>query len=307
MGRRMRLSPFATALLLVCVLAPCARPHVRKLAPDLYAYISENDRSANSTFLVGQHGILVVDTGLDKAEGQKLLAEIRVSSALPVQFIINTHYHPDHQGGNGVVGPEAIVISSAFTRERTLQLISKTQRTEAQSAVDDASQPAFRPATEALDHKLTVFLDDIPVEVVMVGPAHTMGDVYVYFPKQKTLATGDLYLTSSSPAMDQGSVSNWIQALNSMLRLPVDYFVPGHFDVGTPATLTRFRDYLAELYAQVEKLQRSGVSAADVRTRINMKKYVDFRQYPQFHATFADNAETIYQQLSGSHGDGRVH
>src|SRR5207248_9676368 len=106
------------------------------------------------------------------------------------------------------------------------QLISKTQRTEAQSAVDDASQPAFRPATEALDHKLTVFLDDIPVEVVMVGPAHTMGDVYVYFPKQKTLATGDLYLTSSSPAMDQGSVSNWIQALNSMLRLPVDYFVP---------------------------------------------------------------------------------
>jgi cyclase len=307
MSRPMRRSAFAKALLLVCVLAPCARAHVRKLAPDLYAYISENDHSANSTFLVGLHGILVVDTGLDQAEGHKLLAEIRAISALPVQFIINTHYHPDHQGGNGIVGPEAIVISSAFTREKTLQLIAKTQRSEAQSAVGDASQPAFRPAIEALDHKLTVFLDDIPVEVVMVGPAHTMGDVYVYFPKQKTLATGDLYLTNSSPAMDQGSVSNWIQALDSMLRLPVDYFVPGHFDVGTPATLTRFRDYLTDLYAQVEELQRSGVSAAEVRARINMKKYADFRQYPQFHATFADNAETIYQQLSGSHGDARVH
>lgn len=300
----MRRSAFATVLLLVSVLAPCARPHVRKLSPDLYAYISENDHSANSTFLVGQHGILVVDTGLNKAEGLKLLTEIRAISALPVQFIINTHYHPDHQGGNGVVGPEAIVISSAFTREKTLQLISGTPRTDGQSVVGETSQPAFRAATEALDHRLTVFLDDIPVEVIMAGPAHTMGDVYVYFPRQKTLATGDLYLTNSSPAMDQGSVSNWIQALDSMLRLPVDYFVPGHFDVGTPATLTRFRDYLAELYAQVEKLLHSGVSAAEVRGRIDMKKYADFRQYPQFRATFADNAETIYQQLSG---DGRVH
>lgn len=64
--------------------------------------------------------------------------------------------------------------------------------------------------------------------------------------------------------------------------------------------MTRFRNYLAELYAQVEKLQRSGVAAVEVRERIDMKKYTDFRQYPQFYATFADNAEAIYQQLVGS-------
>jgi cyclase len=285
---------FAAVLLFGSVFGTAAQPRVEKLAPNLYAYVSDNDHSSNATFLIGQHGILVVDTGLDSQEGQKLLKEIRELSTLPVQFIVNTHYHPDHQGGNGVVGPDAVVISSAFTRERTLQLLSRLQ------ADKSASPPAFRPATETLEQKLTIFLDDIPVEIVLVGAAHTLGDVYVYFPKQRTVATGDLYLTNSSPAMDQGSASAWIRALDAMLGLEADHFVPGHFEVGTRATMTRFRDYLAELYDQVRKLRLSGVAAAAVREHINMKKYADFRQYPQFHATFADNAEAIYQQLGGS-------
>jgi cyclase len=295
------------ALLLASVLAPSSKPHVEKLAPDLYAYVSENDHSANSTFLIGQHAILVVDTGLNELEGQKLLTEIRAISSLPVRFIVNTHYHPDHQGGNGIVGPDAIVISSAFTRKRTLQLISGMQESGGTMSDANASLPSFRAATEVLEQKLTIFLDAIPVEIASVGPAHTMGDVYVYFPKQRTLATGDLYLTNCSPAMDVGSVSNWIQALNTMLRLPVDHFVSGHFEVGTPATMTRFRDYLAELYAQVEELQRAGLSVTALRARIDMKKYADFRQYPQFHATFADNAEAIFQQLAGSRREPGAH
>lgn len=292
MGR----AAFAAALLLFgSVGGGAAQPRVQKLAPNLYAYVSDNDHSANSTFLIGQHGILVVDTGLDILEGQKLLKEIRALSALPVQFIVNTHYHPDHQGGNGVVGPDAVVIGSPFTRERTLELISRMQADRV------ISPPAFRAATETFQQTLTIFIDDNPVEVISAGPAHTMGDVYVYFPKQKAVATGDLYLTNSSPAMDQGSASNWIRALDAMLALKPDHFVPGHFEVGTPAKLTRFRNYMAELYAQVDKLKQSGATSAEVRARIDMKKYSDFRQYPQFGATFADNAEAIYQQLVGSH------
>jgi glyoxylase-like metal-dependent hydrolase (beta-lactamase superfamily II) len=80
-----------------------AAPRVTAIGPDLYAYISDNDGSANSTFLVGRKGILVVDTGLDATEGDKLLREIRKVSRLPVLYVINTHYHPDHQGGNSVV------------------------------------------------------------------------------------------------------------------------------------------------------------------------------------------------------------
>ena len=274
-------------------------PRIEQLGRNLYAYVSDNDHSANSTFLIGQHGILVVDTGLDAVEGQKLLSEIRKLSSLPIQFIVNTHYHPDHQGANAVVGPDAVVISSPFTRERTLQIMAQMleERTKSGAGTPAAPKFAFRAATETLAQRLTIYLDEDAVEIICPGPGHTMGDVYVFFPNQRSVAAGDLYMTRSSPAMDQGSAANWIRTLDVILALPADHFVPGHFEVGTRETFTRFRDYLADLYAQVDRLHRAGDSVEQVRQQIDMKKYADFRQYPQFEATFADNAESIYHQL----------
>src|ERR1051326_8346680 len=84
----------------IACLSTDALASTQKIGPDLYAYISENDASANSTFLVSEKGILVVDTGLNAQEGRKLLEEIRKVSAAPVRWIVNTHYHPDHRGGD---------------------------------------------------------------------------------------------------------------------------------------------------------------------------------------------------------------
>ncbi|HZU22404.1 MAG TPA: MBL fold metallo-hydrolase, partial [Terriglobales bacterium] len=278
-----------------------AAARVEKLAGNLYAYVSDNDHSSNSTFLVGRDSILVVDTGLNAAEGQKLLAEIRKISPLPIAFIVNTHYHPDHQGGNGVVGPHAVVISSPFTRERTLQLIEQQQKQQQQPSPAPAAaappRPSFMAAKETVGQKLTIYMDGDPVEIIAAGPAHTMGDVYVYFPAQQTIATGDLFMNNSCPAMDQGDAANWVHALDLMAGLKVEHFVPGHFDVATQAGFLQFRDYLADLDGQVEKLFRAGVSAEDIAGHLEMSRYQSFRQFPQFHATFADNAATIYRQL----------
>ena len=284
------------ALFLAMVANAMAATHITRVAPNLYVYISDNDHSCNSTFLVGRHGILVVDTGLNSVEGQKLLADIRSVSPLPVQFIVNTHYHPDHQGGNGVVGPDAIVISSPFTRERTQQLIARIAANPT-TGNPSASAPAFRLATETIGDRLTIYIDDDPVEIIAPGPAHTMGDIYVFFPKQRTVAAGDVLMSNSSPAMDQGSAANWIRTLDVMIALPADHYVPGHFELGTRETIIRFRDYMADLNGQVEKLSAAGASVEEVRDRIDMAKYKDFRQFPQFHATFADNAEAMYRQL----------
>src|SRR4051812_20306988 len=79
--------------LMVGLSACLASASTHKIGPDLYAYISDNDASANSTFLASQQGILVVDTGLNAQEGRKLLAEIRKVSQAPVRWIVNTHYH----------------------------------------------------------------------------------------------------------------------------------------------------------------------------------------------------------------------
>jgi len=262
-----------------------AMPQVTAIGPDLYAYISDNDGSANSTFLVGSKGILVVDTGVDATEGSKLLREIRKVSQLPVLYVINTHYHPDHLGGNSVVGPNATIISTDFTRERTLALMQSSPQLHLQAA------------DVTFEQKIKIHLEPYSAEVYFPGKAHTSGDALVYFPRQHAIAMGDLFLNRSSPAMDEGSVENWIKALDQTLALPLDKVVPGHFELGTKVDLQRFRDYLSDLFTQVRSLYRSGVKVQDVVRQIHVEKYADFRQYPKYQATFADNAEVIYQQL----------
>jgi cyclase len=265
-----------------------ATPQVKQIGPGLYAYISDNDSSANSTFLVGSKGILVVDTGFDAKEGGKLLQAIRGVSPLPVLFIVNTHYHRDHQGGNSTVGPSAAVISTDWTRERTLAAMQSASASE---------HSIFQPADVTFQEKLTIHLDPYSAEIYFPGKAHTSGDALVYFPQQRAIAMGDLFLNRCSPAMDVGSAENWIRALDQVLAKPLEAVVPGHFELATKADLQRFRDYLGDLFQQVRALREKSAKLEQVRHDIHMEKYSDFRQYPQYHATFSDNAETIYQQL----------
>src|SRR5215472_11787530 len=141
-----------------------------KIGDGLYAYISSNDSSSNSVFLVGDNGILVVDTGLNAQEGENLLYDIRKISPQPVRWIVNTHYHPDHRGGNLAVGPNATIITSAYTREQVLRGATKT------SAPDYA-------LNQIVDKEgVTLYVGRHPAVIYAVGPAHTRGDVVVYFP-----------------------------------------------------------------------------------------------------------------------------
>jgi glyoxylase-like metal-dependent hydrolase (beta-lactamase superfamily II) len=253
---------------------------VHKIGPDLYAYISENDASANSTFLVSEQGILVVDTGLNAQEGRKLLGEIRKISQAPVRWIVNTHYHPDHRGGNSVVGKDAIIISTEFTREKTEKRIQE-------NSVNETVGPKG----------LVLYVGGHEVRIYHPGPAHTQGDLVVYFPDEHAIATGDLFLTNSCPAMDDGDMENWIRALDHMLAMPIDHVVPGHFELATKNELQRFRNYLTDLRDQVARMYRQGVPLERIQSSLALDAYKNFRQYPNYEATFKDNAAAYYQQL----------
>ena len=267
-------------MLLVVALNVCAVASVHKIGPDLYAYISGNDASANSTFLVSGQGILVVDTGLNAQEGRKLLGEIRKISAAPVRWIVNTHYHPDHRGGNGVVGSDAVIISTAFTRA---QMANSTRASDVTETVGP--------------NGLVLFVGGHAVRIYHPGPAHTRGDLIAYFPDEHAIATGDLFLTNSCPAMDDGDMENWIAAIDRMLELPVEHFVPGHFELATKNELQRFRNYLADLRDQVKRMHSNGLSFEQVQKALVLSAYKDLRQFPQYEATFKDNAAAYYKQL----------
>jgi cyclase len=284
---RLRIPVILLTLLLAAAPAFSA-PQAQPIGPGLYAYISDNDASANSTFLVGEKGILAVDTGLNAQEGEKLLHAIREVSPLPIQYIVNTHYHPDHQGGNSTVGPSAVVINTDWTRDHTLAM---------QNSLPAGERSRFRPADLTFQQRITIHVDPYEADIYFPGKAHTSGDALVYFPRQNAIAMGDLFLNHSSPAMDQGSVKSWIEALDAALKLPLEHVVPGHFELATQADLNRFRNYLNDLYQQVYAMTQQGAPLEQVKQRIHMEQYQDFRQYPKYEATFADNAATIYRQI----------
>jgi cyclase len=283
MIRALKVSPICFALAALAVYAQAQQP--QKIGQDLYACISTNDASANSTFLVGHDAILLVDSGLNETEAGKCLAMIRTVSQLPVRYIVNTHYHLDHQGGNKTYGSDAAIVTTVFTRQRTLEMMSSTP---------PHFPPTVRPATITFEHAMTIYIAPYRAEVVAPGPGHTLGDAYVYFPEQKAIATGDLFLNGSCPAMDTGSVRNWIRTLDSFLERPVEVFVPGHFAVGNRADLTFFRDYLADLTAQVTTLAAQGMSLEKIQQNIKAGKYSSLRKFPQYEATPRDNAASIY-------------
>lgn len=266
-----------------------AAASVEKIGPDLYAYISDNDSSSNSTFLVGDNGILVVDTGLNADEGRKLLEEIRKVSPLPVRWIVNTHYHPDHRGGNSVVGPDAVIVSTAYTRQQVLKGNQEQKRQE--------RQPPDYQLNENLKGEITLFVGEHEVRIYHPGPAHTRGDLVVYFADQHAVATGDLFLTNSCPYMDDGDLDNWIVALDDVLELPAEHVVPGHFGLATKKDVRFFRDYLAELRAQVARLYRRNMSLEQTKAALKLEEFKSLRQFPQYEATFADNAAAYYHQL----------
>ena len=269
-----------SVLVVLCFPALHASASVQKIGPDLYAYISDNDASANSTFLVSDQGILVVDTGLNAQEGRKLLGEIRRVSLAPVRWIVNTHYHPDHRGGNSVVGPDAAIISTAFTR-------SQIPDSARENSVVETVGP----------QGLVLHIGGHEVRIHHPGPAHTRGDLIVYFPDEHAIAAGDLFLTNSCPAMDDGDMENWIAALDHMLALPVEHVIPGHFELATKSELQRFRNYLADLRDQVARMYRQGMSLRRIQDSLALGEYKNFRQYPKYEATLKDNAAAYYRQL----------
>ena len=125
----------------------------------------------------------------------------------------------------------------------------------------------------------------------------TLGDSVVYFPDQHAIATGDLFLTNSCPAMDDGDMENWITALDQMLALPLEHVVPGHFELATKNELQHFRNYLADLRDQVRRMRSNGMPLAQIQKQLMLNAYKDLRQFPQYEATFKDNAAAYYGQL----------
>ena len=241
-------------------------------------------QGGNITFAVGNDGIIMVD-GQFAPLSDKIKAAIKEIAPLPIKFLINTHYHGDHTGGNENFAKDDVTIVGHDNIR--VRLAAGTI-----AGLTGNKNPA-RPA-EALP-KQTYFGGSITVEtggrkaqLTHIANAHTDGDTWVYFADANVLATGDTFNTLKRYQIidfaNGGDVRGMIRALDTFIKVSNDAtkIVPGHGALATKADLLTFRDMLVTSHDRIKKLFDEGKTEDEV---VALKPLADL------DATWANNPQ----------------
>ena len=229
---------------------------LEKVADDLYVIRGEG---GNTTIYLTPEGVILVDPKFDRNHAD-VAAKVASLTDKPVRYVINTHSHGDHTGGNALFAP-AVVIGHRHIREQML-----------------AGKQAGAPEL-TFDDRTSVHLGGKEVVALHLGPCHTSGDTFVYFPAARVLATGDCFNTGNgdgvnltgSPTfsfyMDYrngGTIFGKMKAGDAALALGVDTVVPGHGPLTDRAGLSRWRTEIDKINTRVRAMIDAGRSKDEI-------------------------------------------
>lgn len=274
--------------------APAAPPQAQqevvvtatKLGGNVYGIDGQGGRMAA---LVGPEGVLIVDAQSARIT-DKIVAEIEKLSPAPLRFLVNTHVHTDHTGGNENFGKLGLTI---LGRPALRAQLLNPRPAPGNGQVPPVAPPAALPVV-LFDAPTTVYLNGETVQLVPLEPAHTDGDTAVKFVQGDVLMTGDVYRSAGFPAAaitNGGSVLGTIAALDKLLELagPNTKVVPGHGPVVGRGELVFHRDMAVAVRDRVAQALRDGKSADEIRAS---KPTAEFEQRvggpPNFIVQFVD-------------------
>jgi len=331
------------SLLAISLLAVTALAHngTKRQASDIFKLQKLTDniyvlygRGGNVGFIVNEDGVLVIDDQfLDIAQG--IVDQIKSVTPKPIKYLINTHHHGDHTGGNGLFIKFAQVIGHHNVRKNMLiqhedivkngpqQLKDMEARLTAMQAGDPQRESLRNqirnlknriesaqkirvqdvPApTLTFDKEIHIYLAGEEIQIFHVKRGHTNGDSFIYFPKQKVLHTGDMFVNKRFPFIDLpggASTREWIESLDAIIERvdPAVSIIPGHGEVGIIADLKTFKEYLIDLRAEVSKAIAAGKSKDEMAQSIKLEKYKNWANYPQ---GVIGNARIVYDEMKGA-------
>ena len=241
---------------------------------------------SNVAVQVGDEGVLVVDTGIQPL-AEKLLVQIKkLAGDKPIRFVIDTHMHPDHTGGNEVIRKGGFTIlagnvanddirgeqGATVLGNENIQLHMAEQGANGQSSVPQALWPT-ETHTEDL---YNMYFNDEAVQLYHPHDAHTDGDTFVLFRRSDVIATGDLFVTTSFPIIDVahgGTINGEIAALNQLIDLTVPaekqesgtLLIPGHGRLCDQADLVEFRDMTTIIRDRIQDLIDKGKTLQQIK------------------------------------------
>ena len=252
--------------------------------------------------LVGDDGIVIVDDQYAPL-ADKIRAALKGITDKPVRFVINTHYHGDHTGGNALFQKDAPILAQDNVRKRMER--SGTAGNLGKISMQTQAQPKDALPIITFEHDVTVHLNGEDIRALHFPSGHTDGDSVIFFPKSNVVHMGDDFVTYGFPFVDLGaggSVEGMISAVEQvMAQLPADVkVIPGHGAISNLDDMKRFVTMLKETLAVVDKGVKQGKSLEQ------LQKETVLAPWEKWSGGFVKTdtwLETLYNDLTGKEGE----
>ena len=265
-----------------------------RLGGNVYGIDGQGGRAAA---LIGPDGVFLVDAQFP-AVTERIVAAIKQLSPAPIRFLVNTHVHGDHSGGNeNFAKLGTTILGRAPLRNRLLKPVAAPN-----GQVPPVAPPLALPVV-LYEQPIEILLNGDTVRVIPLPNAHTDGDTAVKFVEGDVLMTGDVFRSVGFPAADRnagGTLKGLLESIELFIALsgPDTKVVPGHGPVANRDALVFHREVIVTVRDRIAKAIAEGKSLEDVRA---LKPTADFEQRVGGPANFiAQFVDTLYAELSAA-------
>jgi cyclase len=286
---------------------------LHELGDGLFAYLQPDGGWgwSNAGLITGDATSLLVDTLFDIPLTSEMLEKMRpITRTRPIEAAVNTHANGDHCFGNGALPRQTTIYSSVGARQE--MEAQPPALLQAALAVDlgpetnefvarifgpfqfEGLEPRLPDAT--FQGRLALEVGGRRVEVIEVGPAHTVGDAILHVPDAATVFTGDILFIGGTPIVWAGPVSNWISACDRIAALGARTIVPGHGSVTDTAGVTAVKRYLEYVQREARARFDAGLGPREAADDIELDQYSDWTAPERI----VQNVEALYREFDPS-------